>query len=483
MASAVGGFVYDYYTHAPIANATISISYLQQTKTDNNGYYFLYLLGPGTYTITCSASGYKTQSKQFEVQEGKTASVDFALEPVTLPKATVRFQVYEEESLNIIPNATITIAGQKFITKSDGYTDPIQLEPNTTYDYTASAEGYYDTKSTITTGGPGSYQAVGVPMRHLPYASPTPTPTKAVLTFTVLDSDTNAPIQAAAVSVYSNTTSLRVNKATDANGVVYFELDPDSYRYSSGKEGYETTDGQIGYLEAGKSYSLTIKLKKKVGPAEVEVEVREVKTGYPIKGATVTFTNTETNASTKQTTDEKGLAYFTLDPGTYKYVVSASGYSPTGGTVTLGPGSSISITAYLTPTGGIGEAYVRFSVGDSITNAPIQGATVRIAGKTLVTDAQGNTEALKVDAPGSYDYTVEASGYETVTGKTEMLEPGKGYLIPVKMVRQGIPPIPVKIPWWVWVAAGGLAIGGILIIKAATSKPTVTVVMPGGGKE
>jgi hypothetical protein len=37
------------------------------------------------------------------------------------------------------------------------------------------------------------------------------------------------------------------------------------------------------------------------------------------------------------------------------------------------------------------------------------------------------------------------------------------------------------IPWWVWAAGAGVAVvGGVIIYKAVTSKPTVTVVTPLG---
>jgi hypothetical protein len=86
----------------------------------------------------------------------------------------------------------------------------------------------------------------------------------------------------------------------------------------------------------------------------------------------------------------------------------------------------------------------------------------------------------RMTVPPQGDYDIESATVTIVEGQTAKQD--------FYLSKKGAVTVPgieeiTKIPWWVWVAAGGLAIGGILIIKAATSKPTVTVVMPGGGKE
>jgi hypothetical protein len=41
----------------------------------------------------------------------------------------------------------------------------------------------------------------------------------------------------------------------------------------------------------------------------------------------------------------------------------------------------------------------------------------------------------------------------------------------------------LSVPWYVWAAGAGVAIvGGVILIKAVTSKPSITVVMPGSSK-
>jgi hypothetical protein len=67
----------------PIAGVSISVSGPSSgsTSTDNNGYYIISNLNPGSYTVTASIIGYNSQSKSASVSAGSTTTVNFDLTP------------------------------------------------------------------------------------------------------------------------------------------------------------------------------------------------------------------------------------------------------------------------------------------------------------------------------------------------------------------------------------------------------------------
>jgi hypothetical protein len=67
-----------------IAGANVSASGPSSgfALTDKNGYYSISNLNPGDYTVTASATGYNSQSKNASVSTGTTTTVNFVLTPV-----------------------------------------------------------------------------------------------------------------------------------------------------------------------------------------------------------------------------------------------------------------------------------------------------------------------------------------------------------------------------------------------------------------
>lgn len=78
----IAGVVTDYAnTNSPISGATVSLTSTGQTKTtSSDGRYEFKELTRGKYTLSVSANGYETVTKDVTVEEGKTTTCDFQLQ-------------------------------------------------------------------------------------------------------------------------------------------------------------------------------------------------------------------------------------------------------------------------------------------------------------------------------------------------------------------------------------------------------------------
>ncbi|MBN2893984.1 MAG: carboxypeptidase regulatory-like domain-containing protein [Bacteroidales bacterium] len=124
----------------------------------------------------------------------------------------------------------------------------------------------------------------------------------------------------------------------------------------------------------------------------------------PISGAIVSITG-----QGSATTNSSGVATFDLYNGTYNYSVSASGYETNNNSFTV---SDANVPVDVTLVEILAYDAV-FTVTDG-TN-PVSGATVTVTGEgTQTTDGLGVATFSLYD--GSYDYTVDAPGYDSANG-------------------------------------------------------------------
>jgi len=152
------------------------------------------------------------------------------------------------------------------------------------------------------------------------------------------------------------------------------------------------------------------------GSATIAGQVTDSQTRLPIAAATVSVSPDGQSALT----DTNGNFSFSVSPGTYTATAKATGYSSASQTVTINVGQRtnvvfrlVSVTAFGSLTG---------SVTDTLSKAPIVGATVTLSNGTVrVTDLNGNF-SYAIVLSGSYTLTVSAVGYVTqsqvVTVKT-----------------------------------------------------------------
>ena len=150
--------------------------------------------------------------------------------------------------------------------------------------------------------------------------------------------------------------------------------------------------------------------------ATIAGQVTDSQTRLPIAAASVSVSPGGQSALS----DTNGNFSLSVSPGAYTVTAKATGYSSASQTVTINVGQRtnvvfrlVSVTAFGSLTG---------SVTDTLSKAPIVGATVTLSNGTVrVTDLNGNF-SYAIVLSGSYTLTVSAVGYITqsqiVTVKT-----------------------------------------------------------------
>jgi hypothetical protein len=129
----------------------------------------------------------------------------------------------------------------------------------------------------------------------------------------------------------------------------------------------------------------------------------------PLADATVSITGKEARTFT---TDASGQFVFDkLVAGTYEFTVAKTGFGGIKGTITLQPGQAsnlgdLVVLPVVSPT----TVTLRGVVTDSVTAAPINGATVVAGTKSATTNSLGAYE-IKDLPPGDISIRVTASGY------------------------------------------------------------------------
>lgn len=82
--AAITGAVTNALSNQPLEGATITANNVYSRRTNASGSYGSLLLLPGTYTVTASAKGFRSQSVTVTVADGQTLTQNFALEPIAV---------------------------------------------------------------------------------------------------------------------------------------------------------------------------------------------------------------------------------------------------------------------------------------------------------------------------------------------------------------------------------------------------------------
>ncbi|QAS52292.1 carboxypeptidase regulatory-like domain-containing protein [Halobacillus litoralis] len=379
--------------------------------TDENGNYVIGGLAPGSYSISSSAVGYAITTVGALVESGQTTTADIALSPEV---GSISGVVTDEEGMPIL-NSIIEIkvfdqAGnliQTVLGDSQGGFFITGLSPGT-YQLSITASNYAATTvgALVESGGT---TFLSVPL------SPNP----ARIIGEVFDADTLAPISGAVVTVTDINGLPITNTVTDENGSFSIPgLPPTTVIVSAAATGYGTASTAV-LLSPNATVSTTLALV--ANPGGVTGTVTAEGTGDPISGAVVQIFDATRALVATLVTDPDGVYQFnSLSAGTYRIVVSASGFGTGIQDVDIVSNQLTQADFALSENpGNIQGLVINDSTGD-----PLIGVTVVIRQfsptgpivQTAATDSNGEFLVMGI-TPGVYAVTAfsPSSGSQTAT--------------------------------------------------------------------
>lgn len=133
----ITGTVTDASTNNPISSAAVTVGSLGAT-TSSQGSYSFSNVPSGTNTVTVTATGYASQSKQVQVSSGVSATLNFQMQPAA---TTVSGTVTDATTNTTIAGATVTLGSQSTTTSSAGSYSFSNVQAGT-YTVSSVASGY-----------------------------------------------------------------------------------------------------------------------------------------------------------------------------------------------------------------------------------------------------------------------------------------------------------------------------------------------------
>lgn len=387
----ISGSVSDATTGAPIIGARILIRdsvgiLVRFTTTDQFGNFVLRNFVPGMYSVTSSAPNYSTEITGVIVESSVTAGADVQLTSIV---GNIAGQITDVNGNPLSgDNIQLKLFGsngellQAFIAQTDSFFQIPELSAGA-YFVSASLDGYTSNTVAVIVNS-GVVSSITIPMSQI----------LTILTGTVIDSSTGAPVMGTAVSL-SLTTDTGVFVAKQypgTDGSFMFEsIAPGIYLLNVNAENYGNEIITVTVPVAG--FDIAISLMQ--NPGAVTGYVTNQLSGEPISNAIVLITSSGKPLDVKGVTDSYGQFTFSnLSPDTYRAVVNADGFSTQSATFSVLPDQTTSLSFILTPEPGI----LMGTVTDPITGNPIPQVTIQVRYLTptgpviasTLTDEQGN---------------------------------------------------------------------------------------------
>lgn len=391
-------------TSKRIVGATVKTNTGKTATTDSSGFY-TFSLAPGTYTVTASASGYSTESKQVTVTAGTTAWGSIMLSESGGAVGTVKGYVFWGDNpidyaANVkdpskrIAGARVTFSpgGKTATTNADGLFS-IDLPPDT-YTVRAEADGYTANNRpdpvTVTSGA----TSWGSTMVLTASANDT-TPPDVVISRPADGSTTDlSPVQVeGTVADASAIATVKVNGEPTPlkSGAFSASLD---LKDGANDITVEATDaeGNVGRATITVTYDAPA-----TGVVGYVYDASEGETARVV-GAKVVVGDT-----VEVLTDEAGAFDVEIPAGTYPILVTAAGFKSRSGTVVVTEGAKAQTTVPLEP----GEDAVHSGLAVEIA-FPLDGE-ILTARQVLVTGS----------AVGEGIARIEVNGVEATLGDAE----------------------------------------------------------------
>ncbi len=395
----ITGTVIDTVTGLPISSASVTCNGTPActgTSTSSTGAYTL-TVEPGSYTVVLSKTGYATTTQSGVVAtSGNAAPGPASMAPTT---GTISGTVTNSVTSAPISGATVACSGPPTCTS-------VSTGPDGKYTLTGLIEGTYQVFASDTNYTASSTTAVVVGPGGTPSQDFSLVPNTGTISGTVYEFDGTTPIGGATVACTGTLTCNPTTSDVTTGAYSLTGLSEGSYQITASETGYSSETLTVvvgpGGTQTGENFQLI------AGPGTITGTVTDQLTHLPISGASVSCTG---SPCTGTTTDGSGNFTLTVAPGTYAISVTAPGYAP-------GSQSGLIVTSGAsTPAGNIALApnpgTISGKVTDSLTGAPISGATVACTGGgmtcTSTTTAVDGTYTLNVDE-GIYDVTASDTG-------------------------------------------------------------------------
>jgi len=237
---------------------------------------------------------------------------------------------------------------------------------------------------------------------------PPPPPDKGMATGKVLDASTNAPLKAVSVTLEGDP---GISTTTDQSGnFVLAAIPPGAQQILFTLPGYAGASVSLT-ITAGSIVDLgSIPLSANPSTGLVRGTVTEAATGMPLAGVLIDMTGSA-NAFTTTAADGT-FSFIDVTPGQVTlaaskvgyYAVSGSGDILAGGILFFNP--QLPTTPPSATTGSlIGKVY------DAVTNQPIEGASIALAGGPSTTTGGNGAFTITDIPPDTYEVTIAAPDY------------------------------------------------------------------------
>ena len=204
---------------------------------------------------------------------------------------------------------------------------------------------------------------------------------------------------------------------TDQYGVVTFTVPYDTYTVGVVALGYRGYDGTVDFTQYDTSFTIKLTSSGPTPPTPPTLTLNVVdERNQPISNATVNITD----VGETTTTNQNGVAKFTIQYDTYNVSVTAEGYTDYEGSVDFTENNkTFTITLNPVPTPPTPHT-LTFNVVNQ-QNQPVNNAFVSISGETSVqTNAEG--VATFTVPYATYSVRVMVSGYSRYDGSVDFTE-------------------------------------------------------------
>jgi protocatechuate 3,4-dioxygenase beta subunit len=303
--------------------------------------------------VRCTLTGYLSQSKSVTLTAGVTTVVDFLMQSTAPPSPIVTGTVTDAgtaaplagalvevlDGVGNLENSAVTNASGQYTINSGLTAGPAQVR--------CSLTGYVTQvkPATLTDG-----VTTTVDFQMQPQVAPSP-----IVSGTVTDASTSAPLQGALVEVLDGVGNLENSATTDASGhyTINSGLVPGPAQVRCSKSGYVTQTTPVT-LTDGVTTTVDFALQPAPSPSPIVTgTVTDANTGLPLAGALVEVLTVGGVLENSATTDASGNYTINsgLIPGSAWVRCSLTGYLTQAKSVTLTSGVTTVVNFLMSPTG------------------------------------------------------------------------------------------------------------------------------------